>query len=352
LPLSLNDIFPNADKGLSDIGFFFGAGTSKEAGYFLTNELTRRVVANLIETHKSRIQSILDKEGISHDIKNGIPDIEIISDAIAKHRLTLSDKDIITIEDQIQHLIVNEIVSVDNPNLEYHVLFLKALKSLFAQRPDRIWIFTTNYDLLFEQAAMKARINLINGFQGALYRYFDEGVFNLDYGTIINNRFEIYKGPRVILVKLHGSISWCKDDGEIVETSDKDIHGKYPHSLILPRKHKILDTLEHPFDKMFRYASNIIGKHCKYIACCGHSLRDEHINDYLFIPKLRDRAIKMTALFEELPENIEIFKDFPSFQYCTKATIAKDGIQQPENNEYWKFSEFVNLIARKAGKGV
>jgi hypothetical protein len=60
----------------------------------------------------------------------------------------------------------------------------------------------------------------------------------------------------------------------------------------------------------------------------------------------------MTALFEELPENIEIFKDFPSFQYCTKATIAKDGIQQPENNEYWKFSEFVNLIARKAGKGV
>jgi len=39
MPLTLEDIFPNFNTGLSNIGFFFGAGTSKEAGYPLTNDL-------------------------------------------------------------------------------------------------------------------------------------------------------------------------------------------------------------------------------------------------------------------------------------------------------------------------
>jgi len=34
--ITLSEIFPNANTGLSQIGFFFGAGSSFAAGYPLT----------------------------------------------------------------------------------------------------------------------------------------------------------------------------------------------------------------------------------------------------------------------------------------------------------------------------
>ena len=52
MALKIEDVFPNANTGLSSIGFFFGAGTSKEAGYPLTEDLTKEVLEGLASSNE------------------------------------------------------------------------------------------------------------------------------------------------------------------------------------------------------------------------------------------------------------------------------------------------------------
>ncbi len=342
-------MFPNVNMGLSNIGFFFGAGTSKEAGYPLTEDLTKKVINRLNDEEQDVLKKLLETENIHYSFKNGNPDIEIISDLIYKHKLSGSLDNSINIEKSLRDHIVQELISINNPNLKNHIKFLKALKTLMHSRAESIRIFTTNYDLLFETAAMEAKIPIFNGFEGSLTRYFDIERIDLKYGTIDNKGFQEYREPNIKLIKLHGSISWFRKGEKIYETCDYESFTNEVRSMILPRKQKVIDTLEYPYDKLFRYAAQTMGHQCKYILSCGYSFRDQHINDQLIIPKLREGKIRFMALFGQEPENIEKFKQFKSFNYLTEDKIFIDGNEIDETSDLWKFSQFVNMIANEAG---
>ncbi len=347
--MNIEQIFPNINTGLSNIGFFFGAGTSKEAGYPLTTKLTKDIISKLSAEEQEILKGILDHEGISYSFEEGNPDIEEISDLIYKHKLSDSSIDIEKLEKSIREKICNELTSVESPNLKSHVKFLMSLKKLMVNRAESIWIFTTNYDLSFESAAMLAGIPIYNGFEGILDRYFDIERLNLKYGVVERRLFKEYKEPNVKIIKLHGSISWFKKDAMVFERGNCLSIDNDSRCMVLPRKQKVIDTLEYPYDKLFRYAVSIIGNQCKYLISCGYSFRDQHINDQLIIPKLREGKIKFMALFEKEPENIEQFKQFPSFNYLTKEKMYIDGNETQESSDCWKFSKFADLLANKAG---
>lgn len=350
MSLTLKEIFPNVDMGLNSIGFFFGAGASKEAGYPLTKELTINVINSLDPEEKKELEEILKTEGSDYNLSDGRPDIEIISDLLFKYQLSGNEK-VRNIINSIQEKIINEIISIENPNIHFHVNFLKALKKLVTNRAESIWIFTTNYDLLFEIAAMKAKVPIYNAFEGILYRYFDIERFKLEYGNIKDRKFHPYPELKVKLIKLHGSISWIKEeDGRIYEVMNFKTNDKI-RSMILPRKQKIMDTLEHPYDKLFRYAYDVIGNQCKYIVSCGYSFRDQHINEQLILPKLRENKIRFMALFKEEPANLNQFKQYPSFNYVTESKIYIKGEERNESTDLWKFSKFVSLFTERAGMG-
>jgi len=57
MDFTISDIFPSASHGLKNIGFFFGAGTSKKAGYPLMPSLTKSVLQSI----QPDDQDILDK---------------------------------------------------------------------------------------------------------------------------------------------------------------------------------------------------------------------------------------------------------------------------------------------------
>ena len=222
------------------------------------------------------------------------------------------------LEKSIRNKIIEELTPAANINLKYHIKFLEAIKKLHSNKNECIWIFTTNYDMLFERAAMNAKIPIYNGFEGILNRYFDIDRLELKYGRINReNIFEDYKEPYIRLIKLHGSISWYKNGEDLIETNES-LSGDKTRSMILPRMEKVFDAFEHPYDQLFRYSSQIIGNQCKYILCCGSSLRDQHINDQLIIPKLREGKIRFTGLFKSEPENIGQFNRFRSFNYLTE----------------------------------
>ena len=86
MSLGLQQILPNINAGLSKIGFFFGAGTSKEAGYPLTGDLTKIIFKNMDSNEKNLLEWILQKEKMDYNFEEGIPDIEEISDIIYRNK--------------------------------------------------------------------------------------------------------------------------------------------------------------------------------------------------------------------------------------------------------------------------
>jgi len=351
ISIDLNEILPTLNRGLSNIGFLFGAGTSYEAGYPLSRDLTIKTISRLSEEEKEKVTEILSRENIEYEFNNGIPDIEVITDLILKYSLMDNQNQYKNLEDSIRKNILDIINSIDSPNLDLHIKFLKSLKRLVGINPETIFIFTTNYDLMFELAAKDSRIPLFNGFRGILFRYFDINSLKLKYGTIENNRiFKPTRELRINLLKLHGSISWNKSSEDISEIADYKSIMADNCSIILPRKQKIRDTLDYPYDNLFRYASQVIGSSkCKYLISCGYSFRDEHINELFIIPKLQEGKIKFFALFKDEPDNIDIFTEYPNFNYLTKDKLYLNGIESNETTEIWKFSKFVDLLASKAG---
>lgn len=342
--ITLSEIFPNVNIGLSQIGFFFGAGTSFAAGYPLTFQLTIDVLKKLSTTEIELIEKILKAEGQILNVLKGEPDIEILSDIINRARANGGYPDVDALIESIRKNIVDVINDVASPNLEHHIKFLKGLKRLMQHRNESVWIFTTNYDLIFEIAASIAKIPLYNGFEGIAQRFFDIERIDLDYGKIntSSRRFEPFNEPHIKLVKLHGSVSWFKEGDDVIESfNNVKIDNR---CMILPRRTKVIETLDTPYDKLFRYASTVIGKQCKFIASCGYSYRDEHINDTLFAPKLRNNSLHVFALSkDETPEILKL-KTNPSFHYMVNDKLHYQGNDISGSYELWDFKKFVELF--------
>ena len=344
MPITLNDIFPNANSGLNSIGFFFGAGTSKIAGFPLTTELTQKVVSSFNSDQRKTLDNILKKEKLIYDKTKGEPDIERISDIIQRYKLSSDINGLDDIAITIRKKIYEEIKSIDNPNLDYHTEFFTSLKTLLSETNETIWIFTTNYDLVFEKAAAKAGIPIYNGFEGIIDRYFDPERLSLKYGHVKSKTFEPFKEPNIKILKLHGSISWFKNNDKIIETSDDKNINSDNCVMILPNLQKGEKTLESPYDSIFRIACQIIGRECKYILSCGYSYRDQHINEQIFIPFLREKKIRLIAFCSSLTNEIDELKQYSCFNYITKDKIKINTSEITEINEYYKFEELIKLF--------
>ncbi|WP_431239266.1 SIR2 family protein [Mycolicibacterium aichiense] len=94
-----------------------------------------------------------------------------------------------------------------------HELFLRKVARR-STRLQRTQLFTTNYDLAFERAAIRTHFNVIDGF-GFGGVEFDGASFDLDYVRRRPNE-QIVLEPSVFhLLKLHGSVDWDVSTGSV-----------------------------------------------------------------------------------------------------------------------------------------
>jgi hypothetical protein len=355
---SISEIFPNASQGLSNVGFLFGAGTSYKAGYPLMPELTIRVLEKLDPNEISIIETIIEKQlNIKLDKSRGEPNIEVISDTIESGIYTVNPsedlyKKLINLRKIIREQIVEILLENKRPFLDDHIRFLNALKSVYMGRAESIWIFTTNYDMLFEVAASVIKIPICNGFIGTSFSYFNIQCLQMNSGIILGNRFSPFTQPVVRLIKLHGSLDWWKDNSSIYNTLiPGHINDSLERLMVLPRKKKITETLDSPFGELFRFSERIIGSACKYIVSCGFSFGDEHINETLLLPKLQQGKIKLTAFIKSDNTNLESFKQCASFSYGTQSICKKLNVYESTGSELWQFDKLVDLICKYSGVG-
>ena len=343
MALNLSVILPNVSQSLNGTGFLFGSGTSREAGYPMMPGLTREVVNALNAADRTVLDEVLKTAGEAYDDAKAAPNIEQISDLVIAHWINSNDARFNNLENRLRELILERILAVANPVLDNHCRFFEALKKRAFGLPCSVWIFTTNYDLLFETAASRTGVALENGFCGTTERFFSPMQFKSVSGSVAGGRFSPNNHLIVKLVKIHGSISWTEESAKFYERHPTAL----PTSrrvMVLPRRRKILDTLIPPYDALFSQASKVIGGECKYLVSCGFSYADEHINQELLLPAMQTNKCRLFALCQEEPAGIGSFKSLPNFQAGFENQLIIGGKAVAETTDLWQFSKFVGLF--------
>lgn len=131
-------------------------------------------------------------------------------------------------------------------------------------------MFTTNYDLLMEQAFEELGIPYFDGFVGSDRTFFDPPSMELDDLPPRWSR----------LWKLHGSINWRQDEatrivsrGEIVAASER--------RLIHPSHLKYDESRRMPYLAMMDRLRAFLRRSPSVLICCGYSFSDQHINEVI-----------------------------------------------------------------------
>ncbi|MGF6312129.1 hypothetical protein ABIB82_006020 [Bradyrhizobium sp. i1.8.4] len=163
---------------------------------------------------------------------------------------------------------VRQIVSVSLPNGDtpYHVL-ASWIQAIDREKP--VEIFTTNYDLLLEQALEEQGVPYFDGFVGSDTAFLDHESMAQDD---LPSRW-------ARLWKIHGSVNWWMTKKAKIRRSRDKIDGE--QLLIYPSHLKYDQSRQMPYYAMLdRLATFLRSDQCVLLTC-GYSFADEHINAYI-----------------------------------------------------------------------
>ncbi|HIE0524037.1 TPA: SIR2 family NAD-dependent protein deacylase, partial [Stenotrophomonas maltophilia] len=166
--------------------------------------------------------------------------------------------------DVISKEVRRELPAKDSP---YHNLAIWS-RSIRRERP--VHLFTTNYDLLMEQALEESSAPYFDGFIGARKAFFDLGAVE-DEGLL---------PPRwTRLWKIHGSLNWrLEGKTDVVRSDEKTDKQSY---LIYPSHLKYDQSRKMPYLAMLDRLKAFLLAPSSLLFICGYSFADEHINDVI-----------------------------------------------------------------------
>lgn len=158
----------------------------------------------------------------------------------------------------------------------YHNFYMKTVAR---GRKNPINIFTTNYDLYNEQALDSLSFPYNNGFIGTYKRSFNPASYKYAYVEDMNLSKNVWERvPNFYnLYKIHGSISWVKNDNKIYEIDYEHINDD-DTVMIYPTPLKDRTTLMTPYSDLFRTMETALLKKNSVLITLGYSFADDHIN--------------------------------------------------------------------------
>jgi len=187
---------------------------------------------------------------------------------------------------QIIHELANKVLPTNDTPYHWIALWADA-----ATRDMPVEVFTTNYDLLMEQAFEDCRVPYFDGFAGSRKPFFDIRAMEED---ILPPRW-------ARLWKLHGSINWYHDPSKGVirgATDEKDLK-----RVIHPSHLKYDESRRMPYLAMIDRLRAFLKQPSATLVLCGYSFRDDHINEVI-VQGLQSTqtAIAFALLYDQLSE--------------------------------------------------
>ena len=251
--------------------------------------------------------------------------------------------------------------------LEHYADYIGIIEMILSERrttllPKQATIFTTNYDLLIEKASVKyPSIKLNDGFTRVpsldnRMEYSSRNFFNTTYntGNLYSYKVEI---PCINLIKLHGSLSWKKDSGEIVfsvsardflpddMTADQITDFIEDYAVVLPQATKFRTTLmDRTYYELLRIYANELDRENTLLVAFGFSFGDEHIRD-ITCRALKNPTLRL-VVFAHSNGDKELFEEIFEGHNNVDIVAPEDGDTIGFNN----FNDTLRALLPKAGE--
>lgn len=208
---------------------------------------------------------------------------------------------------------ISEVVRVELPNddTSYHHL-VDWISAIARSKP--LQVFTTNYDLLMEQALEDRQVPFFDGFIGSRAPFFDLRAIEEEYAP----------ARWVRLWKLHGSISWTYSTGSCV----KRCYPPPPGSegvLIHPSELKYDESRRMPYLAMMDRLRAFLRQPSAFLVTAGYSFADDHLNEVILQGARSNPTCAVYGLlFKNFDEEVAAAK--LEKRVSTNVTlVAKDG---------------------------
>jgi len=248
--------------------------------------------------------------------------------------------------------------------------FLSCISLMLQKRrnnllPKKVNIFTTNYDLFFENSSFQNQSLVMNdGFQTrcSLMNEFKYDTRSFSRAFFESSSLYEYKSelPVANLIKMHGSMTWTMDHNNaddikykvnnellpnIKELTKEEIKDKLQeYYLIYPKKEKFKTTLlNHTYYDLMRIYSNELDKEQTTLIAFGFSFLDEHICD-LTKRALRNSTLKLIIFAFDQKSQQSLASIFSSH-------LNVDIIYPAEDKKLY-FAEFNQVMNWYSGKNI
>lgn len=162
--------------------------------------------------------------------------------------------------------------------LPAHTGLLQKFARRSSEKP-RVKLFTTNYDLCIETAALRCGVVLIDGFSHSAEQRFNRDHFQHDIVRRTSGSTKAdYLDGVFHLYKLHGSVDWRRLKEGIVIRSTQLPNDDLKSVLIYPRSSKYQEAFESPYLDMFASLQAALREPDTTLIISGFGFADDHIS--------------------------------------------------------------------------
>ena len=253
---------------LDNVLFLFGNGSSIYAG----SQDTRDFKLDDYKDKYVALSNIIDEIGKLWGIEDQLNALITVRAYYNLVKDEAKEELVSELIDEIKGILIENFVnSVDYRKLSLHEIFLLKLRTFGCLK--RTEIYTPNYDLAFEYSLDKLAIEYKDGFSGFVNRIFDPRT--------------LQEKNKTGLVKIHGSVNWIVEDGQVKEFQPKFKDGKViiddtAPVLIYPTSHKLYQTYSTPYSELMRHMLDEMETGKNVVIVLGYKYGDDHINEILY----------------------------------------------------------------------
>ena len=227
--------------------------------------------------------------------------------------------------------------SYDSKELK-HGKLLNFLSSLSGKEGNKFSVITTNYDVLIEEAAAENNFVIFDGFNFTPIPKFDSSMF--EWNLIkevqnINTREVEYKDKTFNLLKIHGSLTWEKqDDGTILRKNKDSIIDTDKMVMVFPSSDKYAQSYQEPYFELFTKFQDLIKRPNTLLISSGFSFADVHISKMITQALKNNNSLKILVTDFNIDPNREWNKENNSY----------DVIKESDSRYNYNWAELVHLM--------
>jgi hypothetical protein len=275
-----NDGGPNA-PGMGDLWHAVRAAVSEDNldDYKDFDDLAKKVTGGLPQNDSEGKQKAGDIESLLSLSKMQIELLSIRSKNDPNFTDQLWLEELIEFVRAAEKTILGKVGFVGaKTDLPAHWSFLKKFARRSPEKP-RVKLFTTNYDLCIETAALRLGVVLIDGFSHSVEQRFNRDHFDHDIvRRAASSTKADYLDGVFHLYKLHGSVDWRRrSDDVVIRSVDVPIEDRRP-VLIYPRSSKYQEAFESPYLDMFAALQAALREPDTTLIVSGFGFADDHIS--------------------------------------------------------------------------